>query len=190
MKKKPARRLNPPKESTPEETAREIQEFMARHRLDDLVIEDGKQKIEVRSGTPNFYAPVSPRSSAHETPPPAAAPASPYLQIRSPMAGTFYRAPSPNSELYVKEGDKLTPDTTVCVIEAMKVMNEIKAEVAGKLVKICLENAASVENGKRLFLIYCTLCHGPDAKGGGPVAPKFIPPPDLTLDLFRQRSDG
>jgi mono/diheme cytochrome c family protein len=49
---------------------------------------------------------------------------------------------------------------------------------------------ASVENGKRLFLIYCTLCHGLDAKGGGPVAPKFIPPPDLTLDVFRQRTDG
>jgi len=49
---------------------------------------------------------------------------------------------------------------------------------------------ASVENGRRLFLIYCTLCHGPDAKGGGPVAQKFIPPPDLTLDLFRQRTDG
>lgn len=49
---------------------------------------------------------------------------------------------------------------------------------------------ASIENGKRLFLIYCALCHGPDAKGGGPVAPKFIPPPDLTLELFRQRPDG
>lgn len=49
---------------------------------------------------------------------------------------------------------------------------------------------ASLENGKRLFLIYCALCHGPDAKGGGPVAAKFIPPPDLTLELFRQRPDG
>lgn len=49
---------------------------------------------------------------------------------------------------------------------------------------------ASVENGKRLFVIYCALCHGPDAKGGGPVAPKFVPPPDLTLDLFLERSDG
>lgn len=50
--------------------------------------------------------------------------------------------------------------------------------------------AASIENGKRLFLIYCALCHGPDAKGGGSVAPKFIPPPDLTLELFQQRPDG
>lgn len=49
---------------------------------------------------------------------------------------------------------------------------------------------ASLENGKRLFLVYCALCHGPDAKGGGPVAAKFVPPPDLTLELFRQRPDG
>jgi len=49
---------------------------------------------------------------------------------------------------------------------------------------------ASIENGKRLYVVYCALCHGPDARGGGPVAPKFIPPPDLTLDLFRQRPDG
>jgi len=50
--------------------------------------------------------------------------------------------------------------------------------------------AASIENGKLLFQIYCALCHGPNAKGGGPVASKFVPPPDLTLDLFRQRPDG
>ncbi len=50
--------------------------------------------------------------------------------------------------------------------------------------------AASVENGKRLFEIYCALCHGPDGKGGGPIATKFVPPPDLTLDMFRQRQDG
>ncbi|MFQ5881404.1 MAG: c-type cytochrome [Candidatus Methylomirabilales bacterium] len=50
--------------------------------------------------------------------------------------------------------------------------------------------AASVENGKRLFQIYCALCHGPEAKGGGPVATKFVPPPDLTLEMFRQRTDG
>lgn len=48
----------------------------------------------------------------------------------------------------------------------------------------------SVENGKQLFAIYCALCHGPDGKGGGPVAAKFVPPPDLTLEIFRQRTDG
>jgi mono/diheme cytochrome c family protein len=49
---------------------------------------------------------------------------------------------------------------------------------------------ASLENGKHLFQIYCALCHGADAKGGGPVAQKFVPPPDLTLEIFRQRPDG
>lgn len=158
-KKKPARETRAPKNITPEESAREIRAFMAEHRLDDLVIERGKEKIEVRSGTPNFYAPVSPLPSPADQPSPAspaqsaAAPASNYLQIRSPMAGTFYRAASPASEPYVNEGDKVTPATTVCVIEAMKVMNEIKAEVSGKIVKICLDNAASVESGAPLFEI-------------------------------------
>jgi mono/diheme cytochrome c family protein len=50
--------------------------------------------------------------------------------------------------------------------------------------------AGSVEHGRQLFLIYCAVCHGPDARGMGPVAPKFIPPPDLTLPMFRERADG
>ncbi len=157
MKKKPSRPARAPKGVTPEESAREIRAFMAEHKLDDLVIERGKEKIEVRSGTPNFYAPISPLPQIGESPlggaPAPAAPSSPYLQIRSPMAGIFYRAASPASEPYANEGDKVTPATTVCVIEAMKVMTEIKAEVSGKIVKICLDNAASVESGDALFEI-------------------------------------
>lgn len=137
------------KAGVPDEGAREIRAFMAEHGLDDLVIECGKEKIEVRSGTPSFYAPMSPKPL--DPPAPAAAPASPYVQIRSPMAGTFYRAASPASGPYVNEGDPVSPGMTVCVIEAMKVMNEIKAEVSGKIVKICVENAASIESGTALF---------------------------------------
>lgn len=127
---------------------------MAEHRLDDLVIERGNEKIEVRSGTPSFYAPVSPRPPEAPPPLPGAqpAPAAPtYLQIRAPMAGTFYRAPAPAAAPYVNVGDKITADTTVCVIEAMKVMNEIKADLAGKIAGICAENAASIESGALLF---------------------------------------
>lgn len=65
-----------------------------------------------------------------------------------------------------------------------------RMEAAEKLVSPVKPTPASIENGKRLFQIYCALCHGPDAKGGGPIAAKFIPPPDLTLELFKQRTDG
>lgn len=152
MKKKPTR-------SSPAIDAAEIRQFMAEHMLDDLVIETDDNKIEVRSGNPGFYAPVSPRSVPSDpapsvSPAPSAAPAaSPYIQIRAPMAGTFYRASSPGSDPYAKEGDKVNPNTTVCVIEAMKVMNEIKADASGKIVKICLENAASIEQGAVMFEI-------------------------------------
>lgn len=151
MKKKRAKPAKQMKEITYEEGAREIRAFMAEHRLDDLVLEHGNRRIEVRSGTPSFYAPVSPRAPETAPPPAPAATISKYLQIRSPMAGTFYRAASPGASLYVNVGDAVTPATTVCVIEAMKVMNEIKAEVSGKIVAIHVENAASVESGAVLF---------------------------------------
>lgn len=144
------------KKQAPSVDAAEIRQFMAEHMLDDLVIETNENKIEVRSGNPGFYAPVSPKVPSPEpapSTPPVAPVVSPYIQIRAPMAGTFYRASSPGSEPYAKEGDKVNPNTTVCVIEAMKVMNEIKADASGKIVKICLENAASIEQGAILFEI-------------------------------------
>lgn len=74
-----------------------------------------------------------------------------YYKIISPMVGTFYRAPSPNSPPYVKEGDYIEAGTTVCIIEAMKLMNEIKSEKSGKVVRILVENAQAVEKGTVLF---------------------------------------
>lgn len=65
-----------------------------------------------------------------------------------------------------------------------------RMEAGERLQNPVTPTAASVENGKRLFEIYCAVCHGADAKGGGPVAKKFVPPPNLTLEIFRQRSDG
>ncbi len=74
-------------------------------------------------------------------------------EIRSPMVGTFYRAPAPDADPFVKVGDKVSPDTTVCIIEAMKVMNEIKAEMDGEIVKILAENGEPIEYGQPLFLV-------------------------------------
>jgi acetyl-CoA carboxylase biotin carboxyl carrier protein len=71
--------------------------------------------------------------------------------IRSPMVGTFYRAPSPDSSNFVEEGAHITEDSVLCIIEAMKVMNEIKAECAGELVKILVANGEAVEYGEPLF---------------------------------------
>lgn len=75
------------------------------------------------------------------------------LEIKSPMIGTFYRAPSPESAEYVEVGSEVNPDTVVCLIEAMKVMNEIKAECKGVVTAILVDNAKPVEFGQPLFKI-------------------------------------
>ena len=77
--------------------------------------------------------------------------ASTQLEIKSPMIGTFYRAPSPESASYVEVGTEVNPDTVVCIIEAMKVMNEIKAEAKGVVTQVLVENAKPVEFGQPLF---------------------------------------
>ena len=73
--------------------------------------------------------------------------------VHSPMVGTFYRAPAPDADAYVEIGDEVTPDTVLCIIEAMKVMNELKAEVEGVLEAIRAENGEAVEYGQALFVI-------------------------------------
>jgi len=75
------------------------------------------------------------------------------VEIKSPMIGTFYRAPSPESASYVEVGSEVNPDTVVCIIEAMKVMNEIKAEAKGVITQVMVENAKPVEFGQPLFKI-------------------------------------
>jgi acetyl-CoA carboxylase biotin carboxyl carrier protein len=83
----------------------------------------------------------------------AAAEASNDIEVKSPMIGTFYRAPSPESGSYVEIGSEVNPDTVVCIIEAMKVMNEIKAEVKGVVTQVLVENAKPVEFGQPLFKV-------------------------------------
>lgn len=80
-------------------------------------------------------------------------PESTTVSITSPIVGTFYRSSSPNDPPYVEVGDKVNPGQTVCVVEAMKVMNEVKADQAGKVVEICVEDGAPVEYGEELFTI-------------------------------------
>jgi acetyl-CoA carboxylase biotin carboxyl carrier protein len=83
----------------------------------------------------------------------AAPPAAHLKEIRSPMVGTFYKAPEPGAEPYIKVGNRVTPGQTVCIIEAMKIMNEIEAEVAGVVREISVEDAQPVEFGQVLFRV-------------------------------------
>jgi acetyl-CoA carboxylase biotin carboxyl carrier protein len=75
------------------------------------------------------------------------------IEIRSPMVGTYYSAPSPDADPYVKVGSEIKPGKTVCIIEAMKLMNEIESEVSGKIVEICVKNGQAVEYDHLLFLV-------------------------------------
>ncbi len=83
-----------------------------------------------------------------------AAPAGPaLLEIKSPMVGTFYKSPEPGAESYVKNGTRVSPGQVVCIIEAMKIMNEIESEVQGVIREVCVENAQPVEFGQVLFRV-------------------------------------
>jgi len=80
-------------------------------------------------------------------------PAKKYLEIKTPMVGTFYEAPSPESPPYVEVGSEIVPGQVLCIVEAMKLMNEIKSEVKGRIVEKLVENTQPVEYGQTLFLV-------------------------------------
>jgi acetyl-CoA carboxylase biotin carboxyl carrier protein len=115
----------------------------------------GSGAMQYEEGTQVVYAPQPMGVPAVSAAAPAAvAPAvSTGLEIKSPMIGTFYRAPSPESGSYVEVGSEVGPETVVCIIEAMKVMNEIKAEVKGVVTEILVDNAKPVEFGQPLFKV-------------------------------------
>jgi acetyl-CoA carboxylase biotin carboxyl carrier protein len=145
---------------------RELVRLMVENELAELDITEGENKIrlkrtgaaEVVSLVPSPGAPpgAAPSAAAGLRTAGAAAPAPPaenLLEIKSPMVGTFYAAASPDSEPYVGVGTRVAEDTVVCIVEAMKVMNEIKAECAGAIVEVCVKNAAPVEYGQVLFKV-------------------------------------
>lgn len=114
----------------------------------------GGEDFPVTYTLPSQVAAAPPAAIAAPTAPlPAAPAASTGVEIKSPMIGTFYRAPSPESANYVEVGTEVNPDTVVCIIEAMKVMNEIKAEVRGIITEVLVDNAKPVEFGQPMFKI-------------------------------------
>jgi len=133
--------------------------LMVENDLAELDITEGEDKVRLRRGPSGDVAFVPQPVAAAPAGAPAAeaapepAPAEEYLEIKSPMVGTFYATASPDSEPYVAVGSRVDDDTIVCIVEAMKVMNEIKAECAGEIVEIVVGNATPVEYGQVLFRV-------------------------------------
>jgi len=144
---------------------RRLVELMKEHDLNEMDLRQGDMRIQLRRGGepapavaaahPAVAAPVAPPAPAAGPKQAAPEPAEEehIALITSPMVGTFYAAPDPDSPTYVKVGDPVGPETTVCIVEAMKVFNEIQAEVAGKIVAVLVENGEPVEYGQRMFKV-------------------------------------
>lgn len=145
-----------------------IIDLMKKNSISEFELERADFKIKLKRGTNGVPAPVVYEEGAPTMVPvpvvsvPGAAPAASLsgsaagtgeLEIKSPMIGTFYRAPSPESASYVEIGSEVNAETVVCIIEAMKVMNEIKAEAKGVVTQVLVENAKPVEFGQPLFKI-------------------------------------
>ncbi|RCR68037.1 acetyl-CoA carboxylase biotin carboxyl carrier protein [Larkinella punicea] len=143
-------------------------DFIAQSGLDEVSIETNELKLNVKRygqtpvssaqplAQPVLQQPAPAAPQAVSTPAPTPAPkaeANNYLTIKSPMIGTFYRSAGPDSPSFVEIGDEVKPGKTVCIIEAMKLFNEIESEVAGRIVKVLVENATPVEYDQPLFLV-------------------------------------
>ena len=109
-------------------------------------------QMPMMTPAPMMAAPA-PAAAAPAAAAPAAAPASTLKEIKSPMVGTFYKAPEPGADAYVKVGTRVTAGQTVCIIEAMKIMNEIEAEVTGVVREILVEDTQPVEFGQALYRV-------------------------------------
>lgn len=144
-----------------------IMKLMAEYQLTEFSVEAEGSNVRIRrdnAGVPAVQSAVPVLQSVPvpaaipAAPAPAAAPAAaeapaPGTPVESPLVGTFYAAPSPDSAPFVQVGDRVTPDTVICIIEAMKVMNEIKAEKAGVVKEIVAQNGQPVEYGQVLIIL-------------------------------------
>ena len=143
---------------------RRLVELMKEHDLCEIDLQQGDVRIQLRRGSAaaavgvapvvSVAAPVSPGPPAPESVAPAAEAGDKGIAlVKSPMVGTFYAAPDPDSPPFVKVGDHIGPETVVCIVEAMKVFNQIPAEVAGRIIAVLVENGAPVEFGQPLFKV-------------------------------------
>ncbi|MCR9215639.1 acetyl-CoA carboxylase biotin carboxyl carrier protein [Phycisphaerales bacterium ac7] len=150
---------------------KELVKLMVENDLSELDLKDEQESVSLRrpyasAGTAMMPA-SAPAAAPQQAPAPPAQSAAPAQQaasgpddedaglvpIISPMVGTFYSSPDPESPAYISVGDNVSQETTVCIVEAMKVFSEIKAECSGKIAKILVKNAEPVEYGQPLFLV-------------------------------------
>jgi biotin carboxyl carrier protein len=126
--------------------------FMEENNLSELEMEEEGKRIRLKKNT-SEYSPVSQQLPSTPSTNETNLTKENIIEIKSPMVGTFYAAPSPGAKPYVEIGDTVKPGDVVCIIEAMKLMNEIKAEVAGKIIQVHVENGEPVEFGQNLFTL-------------------------------------
>ena len=147
--------------------------FVAKSGAQEVSLETEDFKINIKTGSDaeqptiiQAMAPQAPVAMAAAPPPAAPAPAAPapvdeapaddnskYITVKSPMIGTFYRSANPEADAFVKVGDEVNPGDVVCIIEAMKLFNEIESEVSGKIVKVLVDDQTPVEYDQPLFLV-------------------------------------
>ena len=149
---------------------RKLIQLVKRTGIGELEVSEGGRTVRIAANVQapppaaHVHVPASaPVNSSAPAPAPPASPAAPvavpaapeqrYVKIVSPMVGTFYRAPAPDADAYVEVGDGVGVGQTVCIIEAMKLMNEIESEVRGRVAQVAVENGQPVEYGQTLFLI-------------------------------------
>ena len=137
------------------EQLHEIVKLLKDQELTEITICEGEQRITVRQGGPVGVAPVAQAVVPAQAAPATEAPVAPAAEegtvtLKAPLVGTFYRRPTPDDDPFVAVGAVVQPGDTVCIIEAMKVMNEIKAEAHGRLLRVLVEDGAPVEYGQDL----------------------------------------
>ena len=146
---------------------KELIEFLKEQDIAEFELERGDVKVRIKRGTPVVIAPATLPVSSPIVPtaaaaPPASPPTAPSQsksadeglhQVKSPIVGTFYESPSPGSPPFVKPGDTVEAGQVLCIIEAMKLMNEIEADASGEVVKRLVNNGQPVEYGQPLFSI-------------------------------------
>jgi acetyl-CoA carboxylase biotin carboxyl carrier protein len=145
---------------------RALMEAMREFELDEMELENSEERIVLRRGSASAPVAIAPaptyvtHAPSMVPPAPAMAPApaatadaADVVYVTSPFVGTFYRASSPGGEPFVKPGSRVEVGQTLCIVEAMKLMNEIEAELAGEILEVLVENGKTVEYGDKLFKV-------------------------------------
>ncbi len=131
--------------------------LMAQHDLSEISLAEGDHRIRLKKGGPPpvvyASAPAPPAVAPHAAPAEPAKPTKLLLEIKSPMVGTFYTKPGPDKPDYVSVGSTVVPSTVVCKLEAMKIFNDLTADLAGTVVEVCVKNAQPVDFGAVLFRV-------------------------------------